>query len=325
LVCHETTRAFVSLTRTVYILSILSSISPRDSELLTRGTSSLLRLPTLFSVGVHDIPFLEAPNPQGARLSCTAPVEGWAACTTDEIIATKPKLYDIIVELPQTHDTPPQERRWPRIRTSEGHQIKASQRDVARYKLLHRELYKHRSRSPSSPYTDDEHEGGDEDEDTAPLISRDEIDAQRAEDEYNETYDDSAVEPTSWSRLAYNGFMWWASAGERSAYSSASRDADRELIGDLGSHSASIETAVIAYFHRASSMLVQTLSQLIEDEEDEDGNLVIGDEEVERLGLDGWSEADKAFMNEFGEMYFARGVEVRGSEVECCGMRVGGW
>jgi hypothetical protein len=320
LVCHEATRASAALTRIVYILSILSSLSPRDSELLIPGTESLLRLPTLFSVGVHDIPSLEAPS-RGAHTPGNETAEGWAACTTDEIITTKPKLYDIIVELPQTHDTPPQQRRWPRIRTSEGNVIKASQRDVERYKLLHRELFKHRSRSHSEPYTDSHEEA----EDTAPLISRDEIDSARADDDYNESYDDSAVEPTSWSRLAYNGFMWWASAGERSAYTSAARDADREIIGDLGSYSAPIETAVIAYFHRQSSVLVQTLSQLIEEEDEEGETLVIGDEEVERLGLDGWSEADKAFVNEFGNMYFGRGVEVRGNEVECCGLRVGGW
>jgi hypothetical protein len=275
---------------------------------------------------VHDIPSLEAPR-HGGHTPGNESAEGWAACTTDEIIATKPKLYDIIVELPQTHDATPQQCHWPRIRTSDGSLVKASQRDVARYRLLHRELFKHRSRSQSETYTDDDEHARaeEEEEEAAPLISRDEVDAKRADDDYNEAYDDSVVEPMSWSRLAYNGFMWWASAGERDAYTAAERDGDRELIGNLSEYSLSAETAIIAYFHRQSSMLVQTLSQLIEnddDDGDDEDTLVIDRTELAQLGLDTWSEADRAFVHEFGTMYFGRGVEVRGNEVDCCGLRV---
>ncbi|KAH7067017.1 hypothetical protein BKA63DRAFT_425220 [Paraphoma chrysanthemicola] len=307
----------------VYILSILSSLSARDAELLIPGSESLTRLPTLFSVGVHDIPSLEGPR-HGGHTPGNENAEGWAACTTDEIIATKTKLYDIIVELPQTHDAPAQQRRWPRIRTSDGSLIKASQRDVARYRLLHKELFKHRNASQpaSEAYADDEEEEG------APLISRDEVDAKRADDDYNEAYDDTVVEPMTWTRLAYLGFMWWASAGEKDAYITAERDNDRELIGDLAEYSQLVETAIIAYFHRQSSLLIQTLSQLIEGDREENGEeeegeaLVIDRTELSRLGLDTWSEADRAFVQEFGTLYFGRRVEVRGNEVDCCGLRV---
>ena len=77
------------LTSAVYNLSVLSSISPRDAERLVPSADSMLRLPTLFCVGVHDIAHLETRHDGG-----------WAACTTDEILATKNKLYDIMVELP---------------------------------------------------------------------------------------------------------------------------------------------------------------------------------------------------------------------------------
>jgi hypothetical protein len=272
---------------------------------------------------VHDIPSLELPK-HGAHTPGSDVTEGWAACTTDEIIATKPKLYDIIVELPQTYDAPAQQRRWPRIRTSDGALMKASQRDVRRYRLLHRELFQQRNRSQAAPetYTDDDND------EAAPLISRDEVDAKRADDDYNEAYDDSVVESMTWSRLAYLGFMWWASAGETDAYTTAERDIDRELIGDLAEYSQTVETAVIAYFHRQTSLLIQTLSQLIEGDRDEEGDsadgeaLVIDRTELSRLGLDTWSEADRAFVQEFGTLYFGRRVEVRGNEVDCCGLRV---
>ncbi|KAF1947562.1 hypothetical protein EJ02DRAFT_449728 [Clathrospora elynae] len=307
----------------VYNLSVLSSISPRDTEHLIPGIEDLLRLPSLFSVGVHDIPYLEdLRNPKhGGHTPGTEPIEGWAACTTDDIIVTKTQLYDIVVELPPTYDAPPQERRWPRIRTSDGSLIQASQRDVARYKLLHKELFKHRNRSQASPeaYMDDEND------DAAPLLSRDEVDTQRAADDFNEAYDDTVVEPMTWSRLAYSGYMWWASAGETDAYTTAERDSDRELIGDLAEYSQSVETAIIAYFHRQSSLLVRSLSQCIErdDDDDDDGDaLIIDRDDLSRMGLDTWSEADRAFIQEFGSLYFGRTVGVKGSEVDCCGLRV---
>ncbi len=308
---------------------MLSSISPRDSQLLVPGTEDLVRLPSLFSIGVHDIPYLEhLRNPQhGGHTPGNEPAEGWAACTTDEIISTKTQLYDVIVELPPTFDAPTQERRWPQMRTNDGSLIKASQRDLARFKLLHKELSKYRNMSQTSvePYTDDENG------EAAPLLSNEQSDVHHNDDDdLNDAYDSSIIEPMKWSQLAYLGFMWWASAGERHAYTIAERETDRELLGDLAEYSASIETAVIAYFHRQSSLLLQTLSQLIEarregvddpdDEEDEDV-LTIDRDDLSRMGLDTWSEADRAFVQEFGTLFFGKSIVVKGSEVDCCGLR----
>lgn len=246
------------------------------------------------------------------------------ACTTDEIIATKQKLYDIVVEIPHSSDATRQQRQWPKLRTSEGDIIKASQRDVARYRLLHRELWKHHQQATETFHDDDE-----QDDDAAPLISHDEIDAKRADDDFNEAYDDTAVESTTWSRLAYQGFMWWASAGERDAYTAAESELDRDLVGDIAEYADSVETAVIAYFHRQSSLLIKVLSQLIETEheneerEGEEGDaLWIDPDDLSRMGLDTWSEADRAYVQEFGNLYFGRRVEIRGNEVDCCGLRV---
>lgn len=263
---------------------------------------------------MHDIPALEALRDSG-----------WAACTTDEIITTKTSLYDILVELP-SQSADPSRRTYPQIRTSTGTQIKASQRDVARFKLLHKELFKHRNQSTAEqPYTDDPDAS-----DTEPLISRASIDAQRAEADYTSTFDDyTLVEPLTWSRLAYRGFMWWASAGEADAYLSAERDMDREVLGDLSTFSSTsqgVELGIIAYSHRIASTLVQGVAGVINDEEREEGDgedvVVLDRQDVTRLGLDGWSEADKAFVGELGETYFGRRVLVGGGEVECCGLRV---
>lgn len=326
----------------VYNLSVLSSISSRDTQHLLPGTEDLLRLPTLFSVGVHDIPTLQewGQPKHGRHTPGERPMAGWVACTTDDIIATKTQLYDLVVELPTAVDTGGQQKRWPKIRTSDGRLVRASQRDVSRYQLLHKELFKQRNRPPASPKnTDEDTDPDDSNDDQAPLLSRDENDGKRAEDEFNEMYDDSIAEPMTWSRVAYQGFMWWATAGERDSYTTTERERDRELMGELASYSQSVETGIIAYFHRQTSLLVRSLSHIIqghreEDSEDDDedggegesvgeGEVVVMDRnDVSRMGLDTWSEADRVFVNEFGSLYFGRMVHVQGSEVDCCGLRI---
>jgi hypothetical protein len=305
----------------VYNLSVLASIPSSASELLSPGTEKLLRLRSLFSVGIHESPLLEklqsaTDSDESAENGVAA--QGWVACTTDEIIATKTKLYDVIVEIPPSHDAAPQKRRWPTIRTSDGTQIKASQRDVWRYKLLHHELWKYRQ--GSGPETAGSRAG---DDDQAALLGRDE--AESADDDFNNAYDDTVAEPLSWTRFAYLGFMWWASAGETDAYTTAEREWDRELLGDLSDFQDGLHTAVIAYFHRSTASLITRAAELIDlaDDEDEDPEvLAVGKDDISRIGLDTWSEADKAFVQEFLWMYFGRRSEVHGASLECCGVRI---
>jgi hypothetical protein len=307
----------------VYNLSVLSSIPGSLNELLVPGAEGLLRLRALFSVGVHDIPLLEklGPNGDGGTISSEnePSSRGWVACTTDEIIATKSKLYDVIVEMPPSYDAPRAERRWPTIKTSDGALVKASQRDVWRYKLLHHELWKYRNNS-SEEMTNTE-----SDDDQTALLGRSE--SSEAEADFNEQFDDAVVEPTTWSRLAYSGFMWWASAGETNAYITKEREKDREVLGDISNHADGLHTAIIAYFHRGTSLLINNLSKIVEDTEndgadDDEESMTITKDDISRIGLDTWSEADKAFVQEFLWMYFGRRAEVDGANLECCGLRI---
>ncbi|KAF2011079.1 hypothetical protein BU24DRAFT_427287 [Aaosphaeria arxii CBS 175.79] len=304
----------------VYNLSVLASIPNSAAELLSPGTESLLRLRSLFSVGIHDIPLLEklrsASDSEELSEDGLA-AHGWVACTTDEIMVHKNQLYDIVVEIPPTYEAAPQRRRWPVVRTSDGTQIKASQRDVWRYKLLHHELWKYRNGSGQA--------NGDaaSDDDQAALLGNKVTEA--SEEDYNEAYDETVVEPMGWSRFAYLGFMWWASAGESDAYTTRERERDRELLGDLSDFQDGLHTAIIAYFHRSTSSLITRLAEVIElvDDEDEDqDSLVLGKDDISRIGLDTWSEGDKAFVQEFLLMYFGRRAEVHGANLECCGVRV---
>ncbi|KAF2653077.1 hypothetical protein K491DRAFT_634523 [Lophiostoma macrostomum CBS 122681] len=292
----------------VYNLSVLASIPTFARSLLPTQDTASFRLRSLFSLGVHDISYLESLQRQPKQYSSSPSSStaetgtGWVACTTDEIIATKPHLYDIIVELPSSSDadTLGSKRRWPNIRTASGLTVKASQRDVLRWKLLHGEIWKWRhgqgygqhaanSNSNSKPYTDAEPDASsnnvaendidnnDNDDDTTPILPRSSAPSpspslhsspysQAASDAFADSYTDTLVESTSWSRLAYNGFMWWASAGESDAYTAAERERDRELVGDLKeyTHAHGVEEALIAYFHRWTGSLLEGVAEVVD-------------------------------------------------------------
>ncbi|KAL1598655.1 hypothetical protein SLS60_007795 [Paraconiothyrium brasiliense] len=308
----------------VYNLSVLSSIPPHAADLVSPGTEALLRLPALFSIGVHDIPELEQLQTQkengAAEVGEDSRSQGWVACTTDEIITTKKKLFDIVVKMPATCDAPPQKKVWPIMKTSDGTQIKASQRDLRRWKMLQVELRKHR-RSSSEHYADEDDDGNVDDQ-AALLRPKGSSDA---EDDLN--VDDSIIEPTTWPQLAYSGFMWWASAGEQHLYTTAERDRDRDLLGDLSDYADALPTAIIAYFHRSTTQLIQNLNSIIERSDDEeteedDGTLLVDRGDVSRMGLDTWSEADRAFLSEFSWMWYGRMVDLSYRRHRCCGVRI---
>ncbi|KAJ4360214.1 uncharacterized protein N0V89_000774 [Didymosphaeria variabile] len=307
----------------VYNLSVLSSIPPHAADLVSPGTEALLRLPALFSIGVHDIPELEQLQAQKAHgapeIGEDLPSQGWVACTTDEIITTKKKLFDIVVKMPATYDAPPQKKVWPIMKTSDGTQIKASQRDLRRWKMLQLELRKHRR----GRYEDEDEDDGGDDDNEALLRPKASCDA---EDDLS--VDDSIIEPTTWPQVAYSGFMWWASAGEQPAYTTTERDRDRDLLGDLSDYADALPTAIIAYFHRSTTQLIQNLNSIIERSDDEeteedDGTLLLDKGDVSRMGLDTWSEADRAFLSEFSWLWYGRMVDLSyRRHRDCCGVRM---
>ncbi|KAL1630290.1 hypothetical protein SLS56_005115 [Neofusicoccum ribis] len=343
----------------VYDLSILSTIPSSVTDVLPPGSDPLQRLRSLFTIGIHDIPKLqeEATKHEAAKLSTDYLEEGswspgWAACTTDEVLAVKTNLYDVIVELPAQVESSEEEKRWPRIKTSAGKEIKATQRDLRRFRILHAELRKTQRHSVDIPQNDEEEEEeeDEEDNDSAALLGS----SPRSESSHggDEVYADNLIEPSTWAALAYSGFMWWASAGEKDASLSEEADRDRALLGDLSdfmtvSHgslrssdeamaqtwyqgAAAPHTAIIAYFHRLTAEIFSTLGDIVDaaDEEHEEqdevaeNSVVVHGEDVSRMGLDVWSESDKEFVQEVLQMYFGRRSEVHGGSIECCGIKI---
>lgn len=326
----------------VYDLSILSNVpqSLEESISMENGTASLQ---ALFNVGVFDITEL------GKRK------EGWIACTTDDILGEKRKLYDILVELP-TKDTAPGRKAWPTLRTPSGEIIKATQRDLRRYTSLCRELRRVQSGTRSEqPYHDAEPEDdGSDEEETAPLVrpfTLTQMPGDYPDDTANIAEAD-IVEPESWSVMAYKSFMWWASAGEMEAWDEDEISIDQALLQDLpksdnsmGSHQSTnnddqnkddpdrtreaqrIASILVAYFNRVTEGVLQTLASNTEsaDDDNEEGYeedaIQISSDDMRRMGVDAWNPRDREFVQDSIRLYFKREATIEEDGISMCGVR----
>lgn len=289
----------------VYNISVLSNIPSALLESLP-DLSASHRLRPLFTIGVHDIPFLEAD----LAASKTADPDdeshyGWVACTTDSILAVKDTLWDMLITMPGP-DSP--EGAWPTVECPKGSPVRATQRDLRRFHALRDGLINLAAVAASGP-------GAAERPETSHSQH-----GKSAEATPNEAVE-GIVEPPSWASLAYSGFMWWASAGEQlrsEEQEESSRDA--ALLADLGTSAmggtpsrrrsnsqldmltmadsiaslraesntadAHIELAIIAYFHRLTAQTLGVLADLVDDNDeaypqyrDDDDNEAEDDEE----------------------------------------------
>ena len=349
----------------VYDLSVLSNIPLAVSDLLT-ATAPAQRLRPLFSIGVHDIPLLQE-DLRASKAAATTPDSentysrdeqgsGWIACTTDSILAMKSTLYDVLITMPPPYSEDAAEKAWPKVESPQGTEMKATQRDLRRYKALRWGLSRHVS-EPSSPIL------------ARRTSSYEQEEAPRTASSSNPPRDDpmldipdtdAIVEPLSWSALAYSGFMWWASAGEQRLDSEEESEADSTLLSGLFfSHSApqtphnlnmssttlmsegsaKQEMGIIAYFHRLTTLILTTLSDIVDvtdsDDERQGEGLVNGaarDEtgpavyvssaDVVRMGLDVWSATDHQFIEDVAREYFGSRAQVEGRSVDVCGIRI---
>jgi hypothetical protein len=351
-------------TITVYDLSVLSNIPLAVGDLLA-STAPPQRLRPLFSIGVHDIPFLEedlraskVPVPLAASDDANDTEEsgcGWIACTTDSILAMKSTLYDVLITMPPPFSENASEKVWPKVVSAQGVEMKATQRDLRRYKTLRRGLSQ--PLSPlASPQLIRRTSGGAQDSETPRATSTPALPRDSHLLDMPDT--DSILEPLSWSALAYSGFMWWASAGEQRLHSEEELEADNALLSGLSTSPSRSQTpnlpsqsfasltsegpakqemAIIAYFHRLTTQILTTLSDIVDatdsSDEREDNDGLLHEEETEpamyvssadmvRMGLDVWSPQDHAFIEHATKDYFGRRARVEGESIDICGIRI---
>lgn len=331
----------------VYNLSVLSNIPPSAADLASEK-EALYPLRPLFNVGIHDIDYLTqlATNPE--------PQTSWIACSSDDILATKSKLYDVLVELPQRTLDTSAAKQWPSVRTAAGEDIKATQRDLRRYYTLKRELNRLRYQSQTYHNGEAEESTDDDPSESAPLVPSKQ-DGKNGADQYIQLEGESkVVESSSWASIAYTSFLWWASAGEKDALLNDEACQDARLLDDLplpapskqglssGRRSSSVHDEVagvdvkfqsvavtlIAYAHRLTTLVMETLAEMAEaadaeTRDGEEGTISIHSEDLRRMGLDEWSQSDGEFVKEMAALYFGReDVQTVGRTVDLCGMRV---
>ncbi len=224
---------------------------------------------------------------------------GWVACTTDDILSLKDHLFDTLVTIPPSYSEQAKEKVWPRVEVKKGTEIRATQRDLRRYRTLRRELRRfdsgrtpHALRYSSTEQTSD-----------LPFEN-----TRETYDDASSTLDAQLAEPQSWSALAYSSFMWWASAGEKRTDLDEEADHDAALLrhfddyrGDspnrprsarkspgrspgtegMDTAPAGLEMTIIGYFHRLTTLIITTLSDIVDasDYSDEDDGDNVEDDE----------------------------------------------
>lgn len=243
----------------MYNLSILSSISPQTSSASGIPDASHSRLRPLYNIGVSDIPSLQE-DARGRKDSATTE-QGWVACTTDDVLSTKPELYDLLILMPPSESQQSLIRTFPKIVKSLPSLnknfprigLKATQRDLDRYIHLQQGL----GQFPPSRVVDLTKPSSDDDSASISSVSS--------------TYSThrTVVEPTSWSRVAYTSLVWWASAGDRrgglAELEEMEAEHDLSLLqeDDNSNEDETREVAFVAYFHRMTSLIFQTIAQAI--------------------------------------------------------------
>ncbi|KAG8528818.1 uncharacterized protein KY384_006507 [Bacidia gigantensis] len=342
----------------VYNISVISGLPASIADGLPLEPLPF-RLQPLFSVGVHDMDDLA----HGGRDSESSddPGLGWVACTTDDILCDKPQLYDYLIRLPTLPPGPVQRKVWPEIFDAKGIEIKATQRDLRRYRVLRQETRRlDRSTSPKSTPADLAH-------------SLTFMNQETAETDTSSTLDADLAEPQSWSALAYNSFMWWASAGEKRTDLDEEEHQDSSLLRRITTDSSpsrprssgkspvmdmafegpsALEMTLVAFFHRLTTMIIQILSELIDDADADESSsdnersirrgsdtdrletpndteplmttqdgedltqIVVEADDMSRMGLDLWSESDRAFVEGLILFYWGRKADYKSSVLD---------
>lgn len=157
----------------------------------------------------------------------------------------KEDLWDVLITMPPSHAVNAKEKVWPTVESRKGAAIKATQRDLRRFRTLKSGL---RRLAATSAVVEEDEEGpsnGTEPRRPSTLSnrrSRMSMSSIKTTSFFPEGEDahvladasDTIVEPMTWAALAYSGFMWWASAGEQRRSDEAEEQAyDNSLIADL--------------------------------------------------------------------------------------------
>jgi hypothetical protein len=229
---------------------------------------------------------------------------GWIACTTDSILATKDTLWDMLITMPPDYSENAKEKVWPIVECPRGKPVKATQRDLRRFNALRTGLARLVAITPTT--TPGQDPRSPESETSAVRLSTSHSARVVKDEPYGAT--DKLIEPVTWAAFAYNGFMWWASAGEQIRSEEQEESTrDSALLADLLSPTspnvtsmsippsvssplqaeplsnsiaslagrrssvdgeANIELAIITYFHRLTTQMLSVMVDIVDAADD---------------------------------------------------------
>lgn len=194
----------------------------------------------------------------------------------------KDTLWDMLITMPPEHSIHAKDKVWPTVECPRGQPVKATQRDLRRFNALRSGL----ARLVTSSSTPPTSSSGNNHSRHISTSHSNRSAFQTPDDSF-----DKITEPLSWAALAYNGYMWWASAGEQlRSEEQEEHSRDAALLADLTpspqtpmtimpnpaeslaslasarrtSDEAKVELAIIAYFHRLTTQMLSVLSDLVD-------------------------------------------------------------
>ncbi|KAK4662110.1 uncharacterized protein QC763_710700 [Podospora pseudopauciseta] len=296
----------------VYDISVLSNIPLSVCDVID-PSAPVQRLRPLFTIGVHDISYLmehqaamkKRPNQDDQHSDPSEDsTSGWVACTTDSILAMKGDLWDMLITLPPVYSSNAKERAWPTIECPKGVPVKATQRDLRRFRTLRAGLA-HLAAAAEASHSASQPQPEVQTPDEAPTPSAPAIRLSKPAATSSSSRPgtssgnhprqamiisdedaDQIVEPTTWAALAYNGFMWWASAGEKRHSDEIDEQShDASLLADLGPPMSPSMTAVPqrrpSFGTAVSGTMIDSLSSLTARKPGEDA-----EEDDEKAGVE---------------------------------------
>lgn len=279
----------------VYNLSILASLPPNLLSVLPASTpTASLRLRPLFTVGISDIPLLSSSK-QSPGLD-----SGWVACTTDDVLATKPECFDMVVFLPSRDAQKARRKIYPRIvesspeltRTFPRTGVKATQRDAERYAILREGLRNVPATEVESGPVEETANETTADQTTSAITDNfDSASTLSVAETIQERR--QVVESASWSQVAYTSLLWWASAGDRRVGLTESEEEGRDIdlamldppeleVDSNGGRTK--EIVMVSFFRRLTAVMFEGAAEIVKRASGEGGDGEYRDDDDDEEG-----------------------------------------
>ncbi|EDO16803.1 hypothetical protein Kpol_1056p3 [Vanderwaltozyma polyspora DSM 70294] len=261
----------------VYCISLISLIHKKNMKAKDEYDDFIS---PLFTIGVNDIDFLNKVIKESGNSDYQ--MSSFVACTSDEVLAYRPELYDIMLKLPPNFMSNDNDT-LPKLVRNDGEIIKATPHELEIYEKL-MNIIMNEKISPS----------------------------QRSKLE-------KLTEPVSWVQYLIDGFYLCTTAGYlKAAYRNKSTMSFTMFYenNDENETKLNVVLNLIKYFHFKTVMLLNQVQAMIESNECHNSSDVIHTSPVSltEMDLDCFSEQDIDFVEKLISKRFKRNLVVNNGD-----------